>query len=67
MINQSLDVSKLGFRWTGVYDNTKTYVNGDVAFKEGNAKAYVNSTWTDFGIDQQDMITNSLLLKDGNA
>ncbi len=67
MINQSLDVSKLGFRWTGVYDNTKTYLNGDVAFKEGNAKAYVNSTWTDFGIDQQDMTTNSLLLKDGNA
>lgn len=67
MINQSLDVSKLGFRWTGVYDASKTYVNGDVAFKEGYAKAYINSVWKDFGIDQRDMIQGSVLLKDGNA
>ena len=67
MINQSLDVSKLGFRWTGVYDSSKTYVNGDVAFKDGYAKAYVNSVWKDFGIDQQDMVRGSVLLKDGNA
>ena len=67
MINQSLDVSKLGFRWTGIYNTTKTYVNGDVAFKDGFAKAYINSSWVDFGIDQQDMVSGSVLLKDGNA
>jgi alpha-tubulin suppressor-like RCC1 family protein len=67
MINQSLDISKLGFRWTGVYNSSKTYVNGDVAFKDGYAKAYVNSVWKDFGIDQQDMVRGSVLLKDGNA
>lgn len=67
MINQSLDVSRLGYRWTGVYNSSKTYVNGDVAFKNGFAKAFVNSVWTDIGIDQRDLQNGELLLKDGGV
>ena len=67
MNHQSLDISKLGFRWTGEYNTSKSYVDGDVAFKDGYAKAYINSTWTDFGIDQQDLSTGELLLKDQGA
>ena len=67
MINQSLDVSKLGYRWTGIYNSSRTYVNGDVAFKDGFAKAFVNSSWTDIGIDQRDLQSTELLLKDGGA
>ena len=64
MINQSLDVSKLGYRWTGIYNSSRTYVNGDIAFKDGYAKAFVNSSWTDIGIDQRDLQSTELLVKD---
>lgn len=67
MINQSLDVSKLGYRWTGVYNSSRTYVNGDVAFKDGFAKAFVNSNWTDIGIDQRDLASTEILIKDGGV
>ena len=67
MIHQSLDISKLGFRWTGEYNTSKSYVDGDVAFKDGFAKAYINSTWTDFGVDQRDLSNGELLLKDQGA
>ena len=67
MIHQSLDISKLGFRWTGVFDASKIYVEGDVTFKDGNAKALVNSSWVDFGKDQTDLSTGELLLKDSGS
>ena len=46
-------MARLGYRWTGVYNSSKTYVNGDVAFKNGFAKAFVNSAGADFRASAQ--------------
>jgi len=62
----SIDYTKLGYRWKGNYSAGTTYVNYDVTKKDGEVYYYLNGSWVEFAKGQQNattkgqVVTNSL-------
>jgi len=62
-----IDISKLGYRWKGIYGAGVTYNKGDVVSKEGTVQYYTGSVFQTMAASQLNATTKNELLTPGTT
>jgi alpha-tubulin suppressor-like RCC1 family protein len=62
-----IDISKLGYRWKGLWSTGTTYTKGDVVRKDGLVQSYTGSTWETMGSGQRNALNKNELLTKGTT
>lgn len=62
-----IDISKLGYRWRGLYGEGLTYQKGDVVRKDNKVQAWSGSSWTTLGVGQMNATQRGELATAGSA
>lgn len=62
-----IDISKLGYRWKGLYSAAESYSKGDVARKDNKVKSYNGSSWVTMGSGQLNAENKNELLTPGTS
>jgi alpha-tubulin suppressor-like RCC1 family protein len=61
----NIDISKIGYRWRGIYSENIAYIDQDVVTHNGQAKVWRNGSLQDFAPGQQDALLYGQILKGG--
>lgn len=62
-----IDISKLGYRWKGLYSAAESYSKGDVTRKDNKVKSYNGSSWVTMGSSQLNAENKNELLTPGTS
>jgi alpha-tubulin suppressor-like RCC1 family protein len=62
-----IDISKLGYRWKGLYSAAESYSRGDVTRKDNKVKSYNGSSWVTMGSGQLNAENKNELLTPGTS
>ena len=62
-----IDISKLGYRWKGIYSAGTSYQKGDVVRKDGLVQSYTGTTWETMGSGQRNALNKNELLTKGTT
>lgn len=62
-----IDISKLGYRWRGIYQDGFNYVKGDVVRKDGKVMYHNGIQFLQMGVGQLNALTKGELLTPGSS
>lgn len=62
-----IDISKLGYRWKGLYSAAESYSKGDVTRKDNKVKSFNGSSWVTMGSSQLNAENKNELLTPGTS